>query len=283
MPTARHLSAPITRAGAVSVGGPRESGAMTSSPAATSPPETSSPATHLVLAHGFWLGGWVWDDVVAHLTAAGLVPHALDLPGSDPALTDADRAAIGWPQQVAAVRAAIERLDGDVVLVGHSGAGQLVQLVVDQDPGRIKRVIYVDSGPTRAGFAVNPEASPTEPYPMPSWSELEADGNSLAGLDDAMRTRIAERAVPEPGRIPHDPIELSNPARLDVPATVICTSMSVAQMQELVAGPWAPVTELGELTDVTYLDLPTSHWPMVTEPVALARVLVAAADAAPRV
>ena len=55
-------------------------------------PDPTIPA-HVVLVPGFWLGAWAWDDVVPHLETAGLVPHAMTLPGLEPGATAQDRAA----------------------------------------------------------------------------------------------------------------------------------------------------------------------------------------------
>ena len=37
---------------------------------------------HLILIHGAWAGGWVWERLLAPLRAAGFRPHALELPGN---------------------------------------------------------------------------------------------------------------------------------------------------------------------------------------------------------
>ncbi|MNW64125.1 hypothetical protein D3C74_423800 [compost metagenome] len=71
---------------------------------------------------------------------------------------------------------------------------------------------------------------------------------------------------------------MSDPARLDVPATVICTSLPSEVLRQM-AHPGPPLhTELGEL-DVTYVDLPTGHWPMFSRPADLAAEIVRAARA----
>src|SRR5665647_1640777 len=107
---------------------------------------THTPATtHVVLVPGFWLGAWAWDDVVPVLRDAGLTPHAVTLPGLES--PGEDRSAVTLDDHVAAVRDLVDGLAGDVVLVGHSGGGAVVQMVTDQRPERVRRVVYVDSGP----------------------------------------------------------------------------------------------------------------------------------------
>src|SRR5665648_793194 len=114
---------------------------------------THTPATtHVVLVPGFWLGAWAWDDVVPVLREAGLTPHAVTLPGLES--PGDDRSAVTLDDHVTAMRDLIDGLTGDVVLVGHSGGGAVVQMVTDQRPERVRRVVYVDSGPVLDGVAV---------------------------------------------------------------------------------------------------------------------------------
>jgi hypothetical protein len=66
---------------------------------------------------------------------------------------------------------------------------------------------------------------------------------------------------------------LTNDARLDIPSTVICTAFTSDQYREAVEEGYAFVKGLRELRDVTYVDLPTSHWPMWSRPGDLAAAI----------
>lgn len=98
-----------------------------------------------VLLHGAWHGGWVWQRVAPALRAAGHAVYAPTLTGvSDRAhlLT----ASVGLGTHVQDVVALIEAYDlSDVVLVGHSYAGQVVTGVADRIPARIATRIYLDA------------------------------------------------------------------------------------------------------------------------------------------
>jgi pimeloyl-ACP methyl ester carboxylesterase len=231
--------------------------------------------THVILVPGYWLGAWAWDAVVPALCDAGLVPHAVTLPGLES--VGADRSMVTLDAHVAAVRGLVDTLDGDVVLVGHSGGGVVVQMVTDQRPDRIRRVVYVDAGPVLDGVALSP-GSPAADLPLPSWTDLEAAGSSLAGLDDTALARFRELAVPQPCGVATAPVRVSDPRRFAVPTTVICTSIPSEVLQELIATGQMPA-ELPFYTDVEYVDLPTGHWPMLSRPADLG---VAIADAATR-
>ncbi|WP_454041912.1 alpha/beta fold hydrolase [Cellulosimicrobium sp. Marseille-Q8652] len=239
---------------------------------------TTGEQVHVVLVPGFWLGGWAWDDVVPHLERAGLVPHAVTLPGLDPASTAQDRAAITRDDHVDAVTRLVAGLDGPVVLVGHSGGGPVVQQAVDRDPSRVQRVVYVDAGPLVDGAALNQELPvDVAEVPLPSWDELAEQGSSVDGLDDATLARFRERAVPTPGPVARGPVRVANADRLAVPTTVICSSIPSEVLAQL-ANPGPPLhTELGEVQDLTYVDVPTGHWPMLSRPRELAEAIVAAA------
>jgi pimeloyl-ACP methyl ester carboxylesterase len=79
------------------------------------------PAT-VVLVHGAWHGAWCFDRVVPLLRDAGTDAVAVDLPGHGD-----DSGPLGeYADDVARVVAALDALDGDVVLLGHSYGGSVI-------------------------------------------------------------------------------------------------------------------------------------------------------------
>ncbi|WP_020423185.1 alpha/beta fold hydrolase [Amycolatopsis sp. ATCC 39116] len=98
-----------------------------------------------VLVHGAWHGGWVWQRVAPLLRAAGHEVHTPTLTGVS------DRAhllspSVGLGTHVEDVVALIEAWDlDDVVLVGHSYAGQVITGVADRVPDRVARRVYLDA------------------------------------------------------------------------------------------------------------------------------------------
>lgn len=222
----------------------------------------------IVLVPGFWLGAWAWDDVVADLRADGQEATAVTLPGLETA--DADRSRVRLADHVDAICDALTAAGSPAVLAVHSGAGVSGYAASDRLPERIAAMVYVDSGP--AGAALDPAFAADE-LPLPPWEQLEQDGSSLEGLSDEQLETFRRRAVPEPGAALRDAPELQDDARLDVPTTVVCTSYSSEQIRAAVdaGSPW--VAALAGLRDVTYVDLPTGHWPMWSRPQELAAVL----------
>ena len=105
-----------------------------------------------------------------------------------------------------------------------------------------------------------------------SMEELREEEN-LDGLSDDQLATFERRAVPEPGGVLREAIDLMNEARLDVPTTMICTGFTSEQYKEAVADGYSWLAGVPELHDITWVDLPTSHWPMWSKPKELAQTL----------
>jgi pimeloyl-ACP methyl ester carboxylesterase len=183
------------------------------------------------------------------------------LPGLES--TEADRASVMLADHIDAICKAVQVAGPPVVLAVHSGAAVPGYAASDRIPEQIAAMVYVDSGPSVG--ALDPQLSEPE-LPLPSWAELEADGNSLDGLSSEQLATFRQRAVPEPGAAVREATALTNPARLDVPSTVICTSVRSELIKAALAQGYPGFGDLAMLRDLTYLDLPTSHWPMWSRP-----------------
>jgi pimeloyl-ACP methyl ester carboxylesterase len=123
-----------------------------------------SEATY-ILVHGAWGGSWSWRDVGKQLSRRDIPWTALDLPsstrGAHPNTYLADDA-----------REVIEiaKLDGPVVLVGHSYGGAVVVEAADQVPN-LERIVYIAALVPALG------QSP---------SEAKAEVDIMTRLDDAI-------------------------------------------------------------------------------------------------
>ncbi len=232
--------------------------------------------THIVLVPGFWLGSWAWDAVLPHLERSDTTRvTSLTLPGLD--AVDADRSAVTFDAHVRAVIDAVSDSDERTVLVVHSGAGPVGYAVTDRIPDRVARIVYVDSGPMPDGAALRPDlAADVVEIPLPTWAELEADGSSLEGLDEKALEAFRANAVPEPAGPAREPIVLTNEIRYQVPSTVVCSTFPSAVIAQMADGGHPMAAELAKLP-VTYVDLPTGHWPMWSRPEDVAQVILEAA------
>jgi len=225
----------------------------------------------IVLVPGYWLGAWAWDEVAAALRADGHDVTALTLPGLES--VDVDRSTIKQSDHINAIAAAVQAAATPVVLAVHSGAGFPGYAVTDRIPELIAAMVYVDTG---AGTGAMDADFKDDEKPLPSPEEL-AKNENLDGLTDEQLATFRNRAVPEPGGVLREAIELTNDARLDVPSTVICTAYTSAEYKDAVKQGYDFVAGLAELRDVTYVELPTSHWPMWSRPQELAQIIGAVA------
>jgi pimeloyl-ACP methyl ester carboxylesterase len=236
--------------------------------------------TTFVLVPGFWIGGWAWDEVAASLRAAGHRVHPVTLTGV------AEKAHLATPEtgldtHTDDVVRLIEEQDlRDVVLVGHSGGGMPVTQAADRIPERIKRVVYVDSGPLPEGVSQLDTVEPAEQerlraeigdghlLPIRDW-DAKADPVLLAGLDDATLAMLHERSTPHPLGAATQPVRRTG-AGDALPVALVACVFPVEQVEAMVAEghPFFAAFKGGEIRG-----LPTGHWPMLSEPKRLAEIL----------
>jgi pimeloyl-ACP methyl ester carboxylesterase len=226
--------------------------------------ENSAP---IILVPGFWLGAWAWDEVASVLRADDHDVTALTLPGLDSVETD--RSNITLSDHVQAIVDAVEAADAPVVLAVHSASGFSGYAASDRVPERIAAMVYVDTAPGKGALDPNLEGD----KPM-VWKEIEEEEN-LDGLSEEQKETFRNRAVPVPGGVLREEVELTNDARRDIPSTLICTGFTAEQYQTYAREhpEWAFLAGIPELRNATWVDLPTSHWPMWSRPRELAEII----------
>ncbi|HRW19470.1 MAG TPA: alpha/beta fold hydrolase [Dermatophilaceae bacterium] len=233
-----------------------------------------------VLVHGSWHDERCWDAVIARLADAGHDATAITLPGNgfrqDPGTTMADAAA--------AVAEHIRDLDlHEVVLVGHSFGGAVVQLAAEQVADRLARIVFynayvVEPGrsvlsyvPASAGQAFAALAAPDGTLELPFEFVRE---HLLADADDDTARAAYAMLSPEPLGRSGEVLDLTRFAELTVPMSYVhATDDKVFPPEELT---WHPGMS-GHLRSVEVFELPGGHELMFSDPAALADVLVRAA------
>ena len=234
------------------------------------PTTTSSPT--IILIAGHWLGAWAWDEVLEHLKTDHPRAIAMTLPGLD--AHDPERATKTLDAQADAILGVIaQHGDQPAILVAHSGANAPVSLVMDRYPELVHRVVWVDSGPVATGSVFAPDLpEELEELPLPPFDVL-AQQASLEGLSAEVLEQFRARAVPEPGPVLRQPVELTNDARRKVRTSLVCCSISSAQVLELAQTGHPMFTEVAKLEHLDVIDLPTGHWPMWSIPRDLAKAI----------
>ncbi len=236
-----------------------------------------------VLVPGFWLGAWAWRDVTAHLRAAGHEVHPMTLTG----LADRRHLATERTDLDTHIDDIVNLIHAedlhDVVLVGHSGGGQPVTGAADRVPERIRKIVYLDSGPLPDGTSLLDANEPEgrafieshiaggAPYPFPDWERHRMLGASDEGLDENIKRRIAARATAQPARTITQPLRLTGAAD-GLPKALVTCSFPLGQVKALIdqghplfAALAGPEWELREV--------PTGHWPMFSRPATTAEAL----------
>jgi pimeloyl-ACP methyl ester carboxylesterase len=230
-----------------------------------------------VLVHGAWHGGWCWDRVAPLLRADGHEVHTPTLTGLS------ERAHLLSPQVGldTHVEDVVRLLDvlalRDVVLVGHSYAGQVVTAVADRRPTAIATRVHLDAFVGADGEAARDLLPETVAH---HWAEAAAEAGfgwlvpvrslSVLGItEQADVDWLIPRLTAHPWKTYTDPLRLTGAAG-DVPGVFVeCVSwMRVfrGQAERARERGW-PVHELD-----------TGHEAMVTAPKALAEVLLRLAD-----
>jgi pimeloyl-ACP methyl ester carboxylesterase len=132
----------------------------------------------VVLAHGAWADGSSWSKVIVALQANGVSTIAAPLPLTS--LSD----------DVAALDRALERVEGQVVLVGHAYAGAVI---ASSRGERIKSLVYIAGLAPAEGETVADVFYRAAPHPQAP--KLAPDRHGLIWLPaDAFATAFAQSA-----------------------------------------------------------------------------------------
>ena len=224
----------------------------------------------ILLIAGLWLDGSVWDNVADQLKARGHNAVPITLPGQgdgNPSATLAD--------QVAAVVAAVDAAAGRPMVVGHSAACSLAWIAADARAAKVSKVALIggfpcpDGKPYFSGLPIEDGA-----VAFPGWSEFE--GPDSADLDDAARQAFASAAIPVPEGVIRGVVKLADERRYDVPVVLVCPEFSPNQAKEWIDH--GEVPELAKSSNVSFVDIDSGHWPMISAPAELARILSQAAE-----
>jgi pimeloyl-ACP methyl ester carboxylesterase len=237
---------------------------MTISSTTATGPLDPTAGRDIILVAGLWLDQTVWDDVAAALDRYGHRAMPVALPGAGDSRTDAT-----LEDQVSAVLAAVDAADRPVV-VGHSAASGLAWIAADRRPAEVGRVVMIGGFPSSNGglYAdIFPIADGVMPFP--GWEPFE--GPDAADLDAAARSALAARAIPVPEGVARGTVTLADERRFDVPVTEVCPEFDADQAKVWIDS--GDVPELAAARHLSLVDIESGHWPMVTRPDELARIL----------
>jgi pimeloyl-ACP methyl ester carboxylesterase len=218
----------------------------------------------IVLIAGLWLPESIWADVVAELERLGHRALPVALPGVDDGSTTAT-----LDDQVAATLATVDDAERPMV-VGHSAACTLAWMVADRRLDSIDSVVLIGGFPAADGESYADFFPPVDGLmPFPGWEPFE--GPDAADLDEDTRGHIAKMAVPVPEGVSKGTVRLTDEKRFDVPVLLVCPEFSPEDARAWIEN--GDVPELEQVQHLSYADIDSGHWPMVSQPAELTRVI----------
>jgi pimeloyl-ACP methyl ester carboxylesterase len=145
-----------------------------------------------LLIHGAMGGAWCWERVIPGLEAVGHSTVAIDLPGQGSDTTPLQE--ITLYRYADAVCDALDRLDGPVLLTGHSMGGMVITQAASRRPGKLVGLIYV------AAFLPQPGESLVEITHLPEAAGDSVQANIVVEGDPPVSAMPPEAA---PGALYH--------------------------------------------------------------------------------
>jgi pimeloyl-ACP methyl ester carboxylesterase len=222
-----------------------------------------------VLVHGAYQGGWIWTPVAERLRAAG---HAVFTPTLDgcaerrhalrPGITNSTHA-----EEVA--RLMFYEDLRDVILVGTSAGGMVISRAAEQTADRIARLAFVDAlallpGERIADIVKRPAPMKTDVATGPTREDAEA--RMFADLEPGLRAWALARYTLHPIAAMDAPMELRDFWERAWKAIVV-------RCRRAANPPEAHQRRTAERLKAPYFELDTGHYPMLSQPDELTRLL----------
>jgi len=228
----------------------------------------ASPRNMTVVAvHGAWADGSSWKEVVLGLERQGVPVVAPPIPLTS--LSD----------DVQALKRALARIEGPVILAAHAYAGAVIAGVNDE---RIKALVYVaalapDEGETVAQVFYRDERHPLQPQLAP-----DADG-FIWMPDDGFRNAFSQHATPE---------QIAVAMAVQRPISVKCIQEPAPQPAWKTRPAWFLIAEEDRMINpktqhfmagrmrAKTKSLPVDHTPLLSAPDEVAKIILEAAQVA---
>jgi pimeloyl-ACP methyl ester carboxylesterase len=223
-----------------------------------------------VLVHGAYQGGWIWKPVVERLRTAGHDAHAPTLDGCAerkeqvrPGIT------VGSHAREVAGLLFYEDLR-DVVLVGTSAGGMVICRAAEMAADRIARLVFVDAlalspGERVADIVSRPPGQTTAVTIGPTPADAEA--RMFADLEPAARAWALARYTPHPIAALEAPMEPTAFWERRWRADVI-------RCKRAKNPPESHQRRTAERLNAPYHELDTGHYPMLSAPDDLTKLLL---------
>jgi pimeloyl-ACP methyl ester carboxylesterase len=224
----------------------------------------------IVLIHGAYQGGWIWQRVVSRLTAGGHRVFAPSLDGCGER-RHALRPGISTETHGAEIAELLMFEDlHDVVLVGTSSGGMVVCNAAERASERVGRLVLADALALLDGESIGDIVNRTSRVTTDlasGPSREDASGRMFASLDDATRAWALDRYTPHPVAAMNDPVKLPNFWQQKWKASVIWCRQAANPGE-------AHQRRAADRLGATWHELDTGHYPMLSAADDLARLIV---------
>ena len=224
-----------------------------------------------VLIHGAYQGGWIWKPVATRLRAAGHTVYAPTLDGCAER-RDGIRPGITVGSHAREVAQFLFYEDlRPVVLVGTSSGGMVVCKAAELARDRIARVVFVDALALLPGERVDAIVKRTAPREITDIAtgptKADAQDRLFADLDPDTRAWALARYTLHPIAALEAPME---------PTTFWdhAWQAGVIRCRRAVNPPEAHQRRTAERLKATWHELDTGHYPMLSQPEELTRLLL---------
>lgn len=224
----------------------------------------------IVLIHGAYQGGWIWQQVAARLRAAGHDVHAPTLDGC------AERAHQLRPgidteshgQEIARLLYYADLRDA--VLVGTSSGGMAMAAAAERARDRIGRLVFADALALRDGETIFDVVSPPAGIRTETgigYAREAAASRMFASLDPDLAGWAADRVTLHPIAVFAQPVKLPTFWQQRWDASVIYCTKAPNPGE-------AHQRRCAETLGARWHSIETGHYPMLSTPDELARLIV---------
>ena len=227
--------------------------------------------TSFILIHGAYQGGWIWQPLAEQLRAAGHRVHAPSLDGCGERKGSL-RHGITTESHAAEIADLLFYEDlREAVLVGTSAGGMVLCRAAELARERIGRLVFVDALALFDGERIADIVQRSTPRVSTALatgpSREDAEARLFADLDARTRAWALERYTPHPIAAMEERVTLERFWELPWRATVV-------RCRRAANPPQAHHRRTAERLAAPYLELDTGHYPMLSLPEELTRLLV---------
>jgi len=231
-----------------------------------------------ILIHGSWHSAWNWHKVAPMIEAQGHRAIAIDLPGMGRDKTPIQT--VTMDMVVQRICQEIDKVDGKVILVGHSKNGVMISQAAEYRPDKIEKLIYlaaylIPHGKTQREYSLQDTGGVLKPF-VTKYTETESTtlGHEIykEGLyhdcDDYITELAKVLLSHEPFVTGVTPLQLTDENFGRVPRIYIeCT-------EDRAVTPFIQRKMYSETPCEKVYSLPTSHSPFFSKPKELTEILL---------